>query len=329
VLSDEQVRDAWLGAVERARLAPSFFNTQPWRWHPGERSLELYADRSRQITSIDPDGRLLVLSCGTALHHARTALAGAGFDVVVNRFPEPTMDDLLARMSITDRHQPRTVDVQMLRNLRSRHSDRRPFTASVPVPGEAMSRLAGAVGAEHAWLHHLRESQVPILTQAAQFAATAEAQMAEYQDELSTWTRRPQHARDGVARETVAPQVGRRVPVRDFAPGRETLLDPGFGEDEFTEYVIIATAADGPADWLIAGEATSAAWLTATGAGLVMSVMSDVVEVPGSRAQLRGLLDRPGHPQLVLRLGFDMQPTTAPPSRRRVAAEVIDDPGHA
>jgi hypothetical protein len=327
MLTEEQVRDAWLGAVERARLAPSFLNTQPWRWHPGERSLELYADRSRQITSIDPDGRLLILSCGTSLHHARTALTGAGFDVVVDRFPQPSTDDLLARMSVTDRHEPRTVDVQMLRNLRNRHSDRRPFAATVPVPGEAMSALTSAVEAEHARLYQLRESQKSILTEAAQFAAAAEAQMPEYQAELSTWTRRPQRSGDGVARETIAPQVARPVPVRDFAPGRETMLDPGFGEDQFTEYVIVATAADGPTEWLTAGEATSAAWLTATGAGLVMSVMSDVIEIPGSRAQLRGLLPEPGHPQLVLRLGLDMQPTPAPPSRRRAAADVIDESG--
>jgi hypothetical protein len=183
------------------------------------------------------------------------------------------------------------------------------------------------VEAEHARLYQLRESQKSILTEAAQFAAAAEAQMPEYQAELSTWTRRPQRSGDGVARETIAPQVARPVPVRDFAPGRETMLDPGFGEDQFTEYVIVATAADGPTEWLTAGEATSAAWLTATGAGLVMSVMSDVIEIPGSRAQLRGLLPEPGHPQLVLRLGLDMQPTPAPPSRRRAAADVIDESG--
>src|SRR5262249_41580572 len=156
-------------------------------------------------------------------------------------------------------------DVQMLRNLRGRHSDRRPFAAASPVPGEVMSGLTRAVEEQSAWLYHIREGQIPILNEAAQLAAAAEAETADYQADLSTWTRRPQRAGDGVTRETIAPQVARPVPVRDFAPGRETLLDPGFGEDEFTEYVVVATAADGPAEWLAAGEATSAAWLTATG----------------------------------------------------------------
>lgn len=76
-------------------------------------------------------------------------------------------------------------------------------------------------------------------------------------------------------------------------------------------------------DWLIAGEATSAVWLTATTRGLVASPMSDVVEIPGARALVRSLLNPPGHPQLVLRLGVGQQNGPAPASPRRTATDVI------
>jgi hypothetical protein len=51
-------------AAEEAGRAPSILNTQPWRWRVRDDVLEPHADRTRQVTSIDPEGRLLTLSCG-------------------------------------------------------------------------------------------------------------------------------------------------------------------------------------------------------------------------------------------------------------------------
>jgi hypothetical protein len=63
-------------AAERAVLAPSTLNTQPWRWRVHASRLELFADLDRQVTSIDPQRRLLTISCGAALHHACATPAG-------------------------------------------------------------------------------------------------------------------------------------------------------------------------------------------------------------------------------------------------------------
>jgi hypothetical protein len=316
----EALRDA----AERAQRAPSILNTQPWRWRLEDDRIRLYADRSRQLQSIDPDGRLLLLSCGAALHHARVALSGLGFAAGVDRFPDPDAPDLVATIRPNEYHQPRPLDIQGLRDIRSRHSDRRPFEANVPVPADALDRLTRAVEAEHARLYPLREDRVAVLAEAAERAAAVEAQMPDYQAELAAWTNRPRRHGDGVTAETLTAQVPRRMAVRDFTPERETLLAPGFGNDRFAEFLIVVTAQDGPAEWVIAGEATSAAWLTATRSGLVMSVTSEVVEIPAARAILRRLLDPPGQPQLVLRVGLDMQPSPAPKTPRRAFDEVVE-----
>ena len=47
-------------AVSFGVRAPSIHNTQPWRWVYRPGVLELYADRSRQLPALDPDGRALV-----------------------------------------------------------------------------------------------------------------------------------------------------------------------------------------------------------------------------------------------------------------------------
>lgn len=82
-----------LSEVERAVSfgvrAPSIHNTQPWRWVYRPGVLELYADRSRQLPALDPDGRSMVLSCGAALELTRLGFAPAGWRTEVDRLPDP------------------------------------------------------------------------------------------------------------------------------------------------------------------------------------------------------------------------------------------------
>src|SRR3954462_2403002 len=90
----DQVAEASIAALR----APSILNTQPWRWRLAGNHAELWADRSRQLDGLDPDGRLLMLSFGTALHPATAALLAAGFDAEIPRLPAPGQPDLLARV---------------------------------------------------------------------------------------------------------------------------------------------------------------------------------------------------------------------------------------
>src|SRR3712207_6282351 len=91
----EQTR-ALADAAAMAGRAPSVHNTQPWRWTVLPDRLELMLDRDRQLVAADPQGRLAVVSCGAALHHARVALAAEGFEAVIRRLPDPERPDLLA-----------------------------------------------------------------------------------------------------------------------------------------------------------------------------------------------------------------------------------------
>ncbi|MFC7761617.1 hypothetical protein ACFQY4_28905 [Catellatospora bangladeshensis] len=58
----------------------------------------------------DPDARLLTVSCGVALHHARVALAMAGYAVDVRRMPGPEDPDLLAELALTGPHEPTAAE---------------------------------------------------------------------------------------------------------------------------------------------------------------------------------------------------------------------------
>jgi hypothetical protein len=104
-------------AATAARHAPSILTSQPWRWRVDGRVLELRADRSRQITTRDPDARMLTLSCGAALHHARIALAAEGIRIQVDNHAQPTDPDLLA--TITHLGHDATPDPAALRTYRA------------------------------------------------------------------------------------------------------------------------------------------------------------------------------------------------------------------
>src|SRR5690348_12884203 len=96
----EEIHTALRDAVDAALHAPSILNTQPWSWHLRASILELRRDTSRQLPSIDAQGRLATLSCGAALHHASVFLSAHGHRVTIQRLPDAGSPSILARLRI-------------------------------------------------------------------------------------------------------------------------------------------------------------------------------------------------------------------------------------
>jgi hypothetical protein len=312
-------------AARVALRAPSVMNTQPWQWRFTADVLELHADRGRQLEVADPVGRLLTLSCGAALDHARTALVADGHEVVVERQPDPAQPDLLARLGVTGTREPDLADLALRAAIERRHTDRRGY-GDQPVPPPVVRRLCAVAQERGAALHVVRDDQLPALAAAATRASEVELTDPEYRVELIRWTNRPQWSGDGVPAGTaVTAAAPRPVPVRELSLGPERGMAAGPGTDRGACYAILFGDGDEPADWLRAGEALSAVLLTATAAGISAAPMSDVIEVGGTRERLRGLLSRLGHPYLVLRFGFAVAPGTVPATPRRDIAEVVDE----
>ena len=70
--------DVLARAVALACRAPSYHNSQPWRWVADCDGLHLFLDPSRLVQT-DPDERQALISCGAVLDHLRIALAAAGW----------------------------------------------------------------------------------------------------------------------------------------------------------------------------------------------------------------------------------------------------------
>jgi hypothetical protein len=318
-----EVATALRQAAEVATRAPSILNTQPWRWHVHGEVLELDADRTRQVHSIDPQGRLLTLSCGAALHHARVALRARGWEPEVERLPDPLRPDLLALIAAREEHPPAPAELQLAGSIRHRHSDRRTVVADAPVGANRLNALRAAAANEGVGLHKVTSDQRTYLMLAAERAQEAEAADEQYQRDLTAWTDDRSRG-EGVPRETMVSTDARPPGQRDFSRrGGAGVYSEG-GSDAMADFLVLYTTGDAPPDWLRAGEALSAVWLTGTANDVAMSVLSDVVEVTGARTLVQRLLPDKGFPQIVLRIGINAESTPPPASPRRPPETMID-----
>jgi hypothetical protein len=309
-------------AAVAASRAPSIFNSQPSRWRIADNVAELRVDRQRQLATIDPAGRLLTVSCGAALHHARTALAGIGMLTEVNRLPDVTDADLMARIRVVGDATPAPDAVRLQLAMALRHTDRRPFT-DVDVPPSVLDRLRQAAEAQGAHLHLLRPDEVVTVAVAAARASETGFADPGYRAELSAWAGRRVDTPDGVPASTAPQYATRPVPVRDLDPGAPSDTTMPELVDRHACYAVLFTDRDAPVDWLVAGEALSAVLLTATAERLAASPISDVVEVPTPRLLRCDILGGIGYPMVALRVGVPEGGAVAAAGRRAVA-DIID-----
>jgi len=315
--------DVLFAAAETAaRWAPSVLNTQPWRWRVHPDRLELFAERRRQLGVLDPDARLMILSCGIALHHACVALAAQGWTARVVRTPDPSATGPLAVLDGFQEVAISPVARQQEQAMRMRRTDRRPVSDQ-PVASPVVRAIeASATGA--ARLQVLTAEQVLELAAAVSRADAVQALDSRAREELDRWTSRTMTEGVGLSPEALPErQAQTTVPGRGF--GHAGTLPIGAGHDRAATYALLYGNGDDPAQWLQAGEALSAIWLTATTLEVSVLPFSDVVAVPGTREALRRLLKPLDHPYLALRLGITDPATGTPPRTPRLpAAQLVE-----
>lgn len=316
--------DTVRAALELAVRAPSIRNSQPWRFRAGATVIELHADPTRHLEATDPDGRDLLISCGAALHHLRVALSALGWLPVTTRLPDPDRPEHLATVRVMPRVS-RHADLALAVSIPRRRSDRRAYSAR-PVPDDRLEELARRAATEGARLRVVRGGPV----RAALVSAIAEADVVQranpaYGYELARWTGR-RAGPDGVPSAAVPPAGGYGdLVLRRFSPLRlhEAIASE---EDGAGMLVILGTGADDRLARLRAGEAASTILLAATQLGLATCPLTQPLEIPATRDLIRTrALNGELVPQLVLRIGWPLDPPNPfPTTQRRPVAEVLE-----
>lgn len=252
-------------AVDYAVQAPSVHEILPWRIELQTGRMVLRADRTRQLTALDPRGRELMQSVGAALFNVRVALAHAGWESEIERLPRPDDPDLLAAVRpVMGAPDPALAALAAVVTLRD--TDRRHFTGA-HVPDAVLRRLTEIAELEGVLL-------VPVVDGAHRRLVARLIQQADVLQSTGSGHRAG---------------AGERPPETDSDAEQPMLL--------------LATRTDDRPAWLRAGEARQHVLLELSRLGWVASPLPQAVEVPLTRTQLRSALTWDGHPQMLLRVG--------------------------
>lgn len=309
-------------AVQLACRAPSLHNTQPWQWIYRSGRLDLFLDPSRVMLS-DRSGREALISCGAVLDHLRVAMAAAGWQGNVDRFPNPNDLNHLASIDFTAMDYVTEGHRRRAEAILRRRTDRLPFTAPSDW-GSVEPMLRNAVDSRDVRLDVMPDDIRPQLVDASQLAESLRLYDSSYHSELEWWTE-PFEVSDGIpqtsrvsAAESDRVDIGRRFPLTHQSERRTRI------PEDHSTILLLSTDDDSRADALKSGEALSAVLLECTMAGLANCPVTHVTEVRASRELVCALLDHDEFPQALIRVGMAPAMEEVPPATpRRPLDEVL------
>ena len=318
------LRDRAEQLIRVAGRAPSAHNSQPWQFRVGARTFDVRADRSRRLPAVDPTDRELHIACGAAAFNARLGISHLGHDTELELLPDPTDEDLLARITAGTARQLSAEHERLLAAISRRHTHRGPFAGRPPARSllVGLQTAAAEEGAELALVERpgarRRVSDLVIAADREQRADPA------LRAEVERWTPDPlSDRRDGVpavAYPSHRPDPPSAFPVRDFALGRPWGgLDPADAAGEgHAVLAVLRTDGDQPEHWLRAGLALQRVLLTAAVEWAFASFLPQPVELDHVRWQLADETGG-GFPQMLMLLGHA---GAAPLTPRRPADEL-------
>jgi nitroreductase len=143
--SDWRQHQGLVPLVAAATLAANAHNAQAWLFRLAPNRIDLFADRSRTIGSIDPYGRELHVGLGAALENLVLAGQGLGFTGSARLMPDGPDSAHVARIELT-RSTARTSG--LFAQIAKRHSNRYPYVEGKDVPGAALTAMSGLAAAD-------------------------------------------------------------------------------------------------------------------------------------------------------------------------------------
>lgn len=299
--------------VNYAVLAPSVHNTQPWLYRVLDRTVEVYADRSRALPVTDPEDRLLIISCGSTVQLFLDVLRAFGFDTSCSIFPDLRDPDLLARITASPRPVDAPVDGDVIRAIKSRNTIRRGFL-NLPLPGPFLERFAPDSEQLPASVCVISDAEAESLI-LAQLLQTERSYRDDihYRRESESWMH-PMRARsrDGVP-----------MPPEESDPIASCWSTSDLSGDA-TQLAVLTEKQDTPRAWLQTGQELMEVLLAASELGVNAAIMNLAPSSELVNALIRPIAGCEGDPILLLRFGRPRRKLITP---RRSPVDVMLHPG--
>jgi hypothetical protein len=309
-------------------LAPSAFNTQPWKFRITHEGIEVFGDYTRRLPIVDSGNRELLMSIGAAVMNLRVAAAYFGFECFVLYNYSGASDEPLAFVRLEPHAEGSSIShrrASLFTSIPERHTNRNQFLDS-RIPAAVVNLIKECAGDSDASVvvsvdGSLNERVGDLVARADQIQLSDPS----YRQNLAEWMRGGwTDTNDGVPGEafgfddrlagvaqwaTRAIDAGKVRAARD----RNLCLDaPG---------LIVVCAEEAVPQWLAAGELLEDILLTLTREGVHHSYFNVPVHLADLRGEIRRIVAAPNWPQLLLRIGYCLTPPVLTP--RRPVEEVL------
>lgn len=303
--------------VYYARLAPSSHNTQPWKFVCGASEIDVFADGQRWLRVADPERRELHLSIGCAIEALRIAADYAGWGSTVRYFPIEHDPSLVARVLVAFGGPKRDGSAaDLLHPMLTRRTCHRPFDPARPVGEHERARLRNGVQAPGVTLAFVDGAAARQALGAAEARADAALfARPDYRAELAEWVGEGLLGTSWLLSKLGQLAVG-HLPVAGAVTRHDAqcLADaPLVG--------LLSSAGDRALEHVQCGEAFMRIALLAEEIGLRVQPISQVLEVPGTRAEVARIFEGAGAAQHLFRAGYAPAEEHARP--RRPLGEIL------
>lgn len=324
--SDGFISDRLEYLLQYAILAPSPHNTQPWMFRINPNDVEIYADRRRCLSATDPRGRELFMACAAALLNLRVAAEYFDQRCSVEVFPEPSVPNLVARLTLHGGGEATSEDVVLFHAITERRTNRGEFSATL-VLESTMEILGNMAIEEGAWMAFVTdEASKEALAGLIADGDRLQWASREFRGELARWVRTDAaHQADGIPTAELGVQnwlsFAGPAMVRTFNRGNQEAARDMEIARRSPLLLVLGTDEDSPEAWVRSGQAMQRVLLAAQSEGLSVSHLNQPVEVDTLRSQVAMIAGREGgYPQLILRVGYG---TAVGPTPRRDLRQVL------
>ena len=303
-----------------AVLAPSPFNTQPWRYRVRQDgTVEFFFDRTRRLAALDPNDRLMHVALGSTLKLFLLVAEAFEYDLETELFPDGLDAELVARVRPSDDAYVTGIGRELLPAVAQRQTGWGEFARgdlADHIRAHIRSMLDGMAEIRFEFVTDLIARQ-----ELAEIVGEANRRLFKLDDmrnELADWMRTSRNgATDGLPVEALElgpfrtaatvrkkPELGERIAERE----REHLLNAPL-------VLVVGTEEDKPELWPAVGGAWVVTELIATQHHLRSAVVHAPLLLREARAQVQeSLYDETIVPQQICRFGY--APPLVPEPRR-------------
>ena len=292
-----------------AILAPSGHNSQPWKFSIKDNKVSIFVSTERSLKESDPEGKQLCIGIGCALENFLIASDFYGFDVTVDYFPDPAIENLFIEARLVRTRITKNNESHLIFSIPKRLTERNKYSDRMPSE-DFLESVRSFSGVEFETVFVVdRETKNKL----AEFAVTAQIEAMDspsFRQELS------HYMKSNLTKEKVGMPgfvLGLPLPISFVAPYFMRLTNlsrktKNKDEDLLKKYtpalLVITTFRDDRIGWIQIGQIFEKIWLKAVANGLCCAPWAAPVQVGDYHKKTQQLLHLKYVPRIFSRIGY-------------------------